>query len=218
MWYLWNRQMMKFNSTDKDEVAAIRTQVQAAGRIVDRVEASNGTVVFLMRDETSSEVDIYGPSDRRKCLELPPTVFSGGRGIFRFAGFQEEDVKGIFDDIAEQADASLVRKRTLPLNVIRSSIWISSVFSSLTSRQADSLIMAGDMGYCESPRMCTTQDVSASMGITRSTLEEHLKKAENILINTFVPYLKLFHSYGDQDKFYHSTLEPPEELLQESIS
>src|SRR5207253_5888577 len=42
------------------------------------------------------------------------------------------------------------------------------------------------------PREVTTENIARSLGVSRSTYEEHLRKAENRIVGNLIPYLQLF--------------------------
>ncbi len=208
MWYLWNRQLIKFDYDTRDEVMKISEMLRKKGYKIIRTEKSDRLALLLTECDYDGEVDIWKITSSKNCLELPPAVFSKGKGTFRVAGFDEKGIKGFIQQVNKVTDARVIHKRKLPLNVVRSSIWTSSILSSFSQRQAESLIKAQLMGYYNSPRGTTTGNIAKSMKLGRSTFEDHLRKAENVLINSFVPYLKLFNSYEKKD-FYHQTLESP---------
>lgn len=53
----------------------------------------------------------------------------------------------------------------------------------LTPRQRDAIYLAKELGYYEWPRKVNAEQIAKHMNITKSTLIEHLRKAENSLIN-----------------------------------
>ena len=133
-------------------------------------------------------------------MELHPAVFLDGWGYFKFVSFSEEDTKKFFGELSQIGENQLLSKRIVHLDSIPSVIWVESFFSKLTERQMEALVKAYDHGYYTSPREVTTDSIATSLGIARSTYEEHLRKAENRLMEAMVPYLKLLKSGGKKQK------------------
>lgn len=73
-------------------------------------------------------------------------------------------------------------------------LWAETFFSDLTGKQIEALSKEYDYGYYSTPRRITTESISATFWISRSIYEEHLRKAENKVIESLMPYLKLFQS------------------------
>ena len=208
MWYLWARQLIKFSFDNLDELKDITDSLEKFQYKIIRTETTDNMALVLPESKFDGELDIWDISTSNNCIELPPATFEDGKGIFRIAGFDEKSISRFVSQIDSRARIKILHKRRLPLNVLRSSLWTSSILSSFSSRQAESLIRAQEMGYYDTPRRVTTSEVAKSMKIGRSTFEDHLRKAENILVNSFVPYLNLFNSYGEKD-FHHQTLSRP---------
>ncbi len=60
------------------------------------------------------------------------------------------------------------------------------VLSALTQRQREALTAALKHGYYEYPRRISTEELAGKMGLTKTTLIEHLRKAENTLVSNLV--------------------------------
>lgn len=60
----------------------------------------------------------------------------------------------------------------------------------LTLRQAKAVLLAANHGLYNSPRGTTAAEIARAQHISRSTFEEHLRKAENKLLSRAVPLLR----------------------------
>jgi hypothetical protein len=58
----------------------------------------------------------------------------------------------------------------------------SSPLSRLTEKQRDAIILAFKLGYFETPRKISIDELSAKLGLASSTLDVHLRKAERRLL------------------------------------
>ena len=69
---------------------------------------------------------------------------------------------------------------------------------SLTRKQARALQAAFDAGYYDFPRRVTMDEVSPALNISRSTLQEHLHRAEAHLIRAMLPLVRIKASESDE--------------------
>ncbi|WP_255152524.1 helix-turn-helix domain-containing protein [Halorarius halobius] len=60
-------------------------------------------------------------------------------------------------------------------------------FASLTSRQRDTFTAAMELGYYEVPRRTTHEELAEELGVSRSTVGEHLRKIEARALSTLAP-------------------------------
>jgi len=61
----------------------------------------------------------------------------------------------------------------------------------LTEKQARAILAAYEAGYYEFPRKTTTEQVSVSLGIARSTFEQHLNRAEHHVVRAMLPMVRM---------------------------
>ncbi|WP_254822280.1 helix-turn-helix domain-containing protein [Haloglomus halophilum] len=61
------------------------------------------------------------------------------------------------------------------------------LFAELTDRQQEILLTALEMGYYEQPRRATYEDLAGELGCTKTTVGEHLRKAEEKVLTGIAP-------------------------------
>ncbi len=61
----------------------------------------------------------------------------------------------------------------------------------MTEKQARALLAAAKAGYYEFPRNATTEEVSTSLGVARSTFEQHLNRAEHHVVRAMLPIVRM---------------------------
>ncbi len=208
MWYVWNRQILKFGPCSPEGIAGVRSFLNSHGLAVEKELSFQDGALMLIREDSGDELDVWSIADRNMCIELPPATFSVGTAEYRFAGFDEASIKALISDLGKYGKVELKSKRKLPINVLRSTMWMSSIFSNLTEKQMQCMINAQLSGYYRIPRSTGTEQLASKSGLSRSTFEAHLRKAENTVINSLVPYLQLFMSTRDDD-FHHLTVSSP---------
>ena len=67
-------------------------------------------------------------------------------------------------------------------------------------KQAQSLLIASNLGYYRFPRQARFEDISRKVGVPRTTYEDHVRKAENKIINAVAPYLSIYFGKTVEDQ------------------
>jgi hypothetical protein len=194
MWCLWNRELLQVPSRDARVMDTVERAVRKAGHVVDQWVDSGTTRLFLLRCTCDRYDSIWKLIEAHQCWDAPPVIYQDGWAHFRVISFEAQNPKDLFADLKTRGPAELVRKRELPLSALPTSVWTNVLFGGLTARQSEALLTAHRFGYYTSPRGITTEPIAASLGIGRTTFEEHLRKAENRVISALIPYLELFSS------------------------
>ncbi len=211
MWCIWGRELLQVPTQDEAELVAIEKDIRKAGRVVDKWIEAQQARIFLLRctcgTYENSPWNVWEPYE---FVDAPPAIYQDGWGYFRVLGFEEERSRDLFRALNKLGPTELIRKREIPLNFLPTSVWVNSLFADLTAKQADALLKAHRYGYYSSPREVTTESIARSLGVSRSTYEEHLRKAENRIMASLIPYLQL---YAGAEKRPEPVLEkgPPTE-------
>lgn len=192
MWCIWNRELIQVPTQDETTLREIEKDIRKAGHVIDRWVEAQEARIFLLRCTCSSLDSPWNVWEAHECIDAPPAVFQDGWGYFRVISFDESRTRDLFRDLNKRGPTELMRKRELPLAVLPSTIWVNSLFGDLTAKQADALLKAHRYGYYNSPREITTENIAKGLGVSRSTYEEHLRKAENRIMGNLIPYLQLF--------------------------
>jgi len=129
----------------------------------------------------------------RNCLELQPAVYTGGWEWYRVIAFSEKDLRQLFKDLDEHCKVEVTSRRSIPNESIRDTFLVSTaaLFGSLTFKQRRALITALDNGYYHMPREATAGEIAEKLGIPRTSYVDHLRKAENKLLQAVGSYLRL---------------------------
>src|SRR2546428_12938542 len=69
---------------------------------------------------------------------------------------------------------------------------LSSLFGNLTEKQMKALLAAIEGGYYEIPKRTTADELAGKLGTPRSTLEEHIRKAESKIVLAMAPYMMMY--------------------------
>jgi hypothetical protein len=127
-------------------------------------------------------------------LHVSPIIYSKGWEYYRVIAFKHEELKKLLNRLEERGIVyEIVRK--VPFDgFIASSLTLTAdaLFSELTNKQMDALLTAHNNGYYLFPRKADIQSIAAKKRVPRTTFQEHLKKAENKIVASLIPYIQLY--------------------------
>ena len=192
MWCVWDRELLQVPSRDPRVVREVERAVRRVGHVVEQWVDGQAAHVYLLKCTCGRYQSPWNIISDHECWETPPIVFQDGWANFRVISFDAENPRRLYGDLKKRGPAELVRKRELDLSVLPTSVYANALFGELTAKQSDALLTAYRFGYYTSPRPVTTEEIASSVGISRTTYEEHLRKAENRVIAALIPYLQLF--------------------------
>ena len=136
-------------------------------------------------------------------LHIFPSILEKGWEYHRIIFFRHEDLEELMQRLRENGFVFEILRK-VPFNgFIAGSLTLTAdtLVSSLTGKQIDALLTAHRFGYYYLPRKADVQTIATKIRVSRTTFQEHLKKAENKLIDAIIPYVQLYkHSSSDQKK------------------
>lgn len=101
----------------------------------------------------------------------------------RFTGEQSE-IENALDSVSEETGAELTVASITSSTEGLLHFERNQRFDSLTPAQREALEYAQNAGYYEWPRECSTRELAAGLDISKTTLLEHLRKAEAKLLGS----------------------------------
>lgn len=183
---------------DHCDLLAVRDDLD--GVVVDAIAAEVGTherVTDGGRTVAITEECLRGQQDtveghlaRHSCLLVPPLRYAEGAKFCRVVGLDEADLAAVYRDFAEDGTVTVESKRRVETPPVeRPLLTVADVLPSLSPRQRETLRLAHERGYYQVPRDVTTAELADELGVERRTAEEHLRRAENKLVDATVEYL-----------------------------
>jgi predicted DNA binding protein len=127
-------------------------------------------------------------------LNVFPNVLEAGWMYHRLVVFRHEHLEEYLRRIENWGWVYKVVRKVPFDGFIASSLTLTAdaLFSGLTEKQIDAMLTAYKYGYYSLPRSADIQTIAAKEHVARTTFQEHLKKAENKLVASLVPYIQLF--------------------------
>lgn len=159
-----------------------------SGRTILYHTRSTGEDTFLLDGGKAEEIAITSLEEQNAHI-VPPIRWQRGEALITLVLEAGTDPRAILDRFP---GARLVSKRrpSGPRSA-RASLSSPLFLPNLTEKQARALEAAFDAGYYQFPRNATTEEVSASLGIARSTFEQHLNRAEHHVIRAMLPFVRM---------------------------
>jgi predicted DNA binding protein len=163
-------------------------------RMLRTVEVSSNLRIVVYHHKFSSmRQNINGIIESSNCVEIQPTTYRDGGEWYRIISFNDEDVRSLYDGLSKVAKVKTVSQDVLPDSSIKGSVMIprSSILGKLTKKQQNALRSAIDLGYFDIPPRTSTETMAEKYGVARTTFEEHLRKAEEKILKSLLPYLEM---------------------------
>jgi len=197
-WCNWSRDVLEIAHRDLRE-EKMRKSVQELTRalgakIIRRSFASSNLQIVLQHCACDKIPPPTLPViEGHNCLELQPAVYTDGWEWYRVIAFSERDIRHLFKDLDEYCKVEVTSRRSISNESIRDTFLVSTttLFGSLTTKQSRALIMALDNGYYNMPRNATAGQIAEKLRVPRTSYVDHLRKAENKVLQAAGSYLRL---------------------------
>ncbi len=133
-------------------------------------------------------------AEEHNFMRVPPPVFLGGWEYHRLVGFDDNDLRGLLKRLDGIGRTEVLHKKSVSEGVTDDTflLSLSSLFGQLTGKQMKALLSAVEGGYYEIPKRITADDLARKQGQPRSTLEEHIRKAESKVVLAMAPYMMMY--------------------------
>jgi len=149
---------------DQTIVRSIRDLIKQLGtKVIRRSQAMTNLQVVLQHCACDKLPPPTLPViERRNCLEIQPTLYTGGWEWYRVVAFSERDLRNLFKDLDKHCAVEITSKRAISDESVRETFPVSTatLLGKLTSRQLQALVVALDNGYYNIPRTATAGEIA----------------------------------------------------------
>ena len=194
LWCDWRREVVELTGAPASEVERLKVELAKTSSFLEHYQVGLDTHVLIMDCINLPHDFVHESVDEAHCLNVPPTRFEGGWEHYHVVSFTEERSRALFDRMrARGGQVELLTKKRLAVQPLLNTrnVAVPALLSGVTDRQLDALLLAARHGLYTTPRQTTAAAIADTVGLSRSTFEEHLRKAENKLVQNLVPYLEL---------------------------
>lgn len=131
---------------------------------------------------------------RSDCWCAQPTVAEGGWERYRVFSWDKGNILKLVGLVQEHG--GLVRLESmhqvsLPSFTDEMLVPVEGLMDGLTAKQIETLMLAVERGYFDSPARISAEELARLTGLSRSTVMEHLRKAEGKLLANVLPLLRI---------------------------
>jgi len=134
--------------------------------------------------------------ESNKCLWQAPVSYLEGRENVAVSCVDEIDCKKTVDLLSKHGEVQLIKKKRIDPGMLQESylIPISTLFEDLTLKQLKSLRTAIENDFFSEPKKATIEDLASIIGVSKSTVQEHLSKGIMKIFKAMEPYINMMIS------------------------
>ena len=189
-------------STAIEEISKIRGMIEKSSDL-------HNAHFFVKKCFCKNEDSVTKIIDESDLLQISPIIYRNGWEYHRVIAFKHEDLKLLMGGLEKRSfDFEILRKTDFDGFIAGSlNLTADALFSNLTGKQMDALLTAYGNGYYSLPRKANVQDIANKNKVSRTTYQEHLKKAENKLVASLIPYVQLFSRVSPEKRSGIKTLQ-----------
>jgi predicted DNA binding protein len=192
-WCNFLQDVHEIESDDPRVLSDALAEFRGVYKVLDEAEVSTNAHMITQNCICSRETTVHDNIGELEILNIMPIFCVGGYEHSRLIAFRHEALSKLFDRLSGHGFRFEVEQKT-PFNGIVSDtlITLNSLMAKLTDRQVDAISAAYNCGYYQTPRRVKVETIAERVGVPRTTLQEHLNKAENKLISSIMPQIQLY--------------------------
>ena len=179
---------------EPDEYSVVIDEISKIKGMVEKSSDLHNAHFFVKKCFCKAEDSVTRILDEFDLLQISPIIYRHGWEYYRIIAFRHEDLKALMQRFEKRGLKYEILRKVDFDGFIAGSLTLTAdaLFSDLTEKQMDALLTAYSNGYYSLPRKANIQDIAHKKKVSRTTYQEHLKKAENKLVASLVPYVQLF--------------------------
>lgn len=194
LWCDWRREVVELSGASAEEIEKLKSTLHPMTSFLEHYVVSETTHVLVLDCIGLPHDFVNEAVDESHCVNVPPTRFENGWEHYNVVSFAEDRSRALFEKMRTGGrQVELVTKKRLHVQPLLNtrSVAVPALLSGITDKQLEALVLASRHGMYDTPRATTAANIADAVGLSRSTFEEHLRKAENKLMRNLIPYLEL---------------------------
>jgi predicted DNA binding protein len=192
-WCNFLQEVHEIESNDPRVLRDALTEFREVYRVLDEAEISTSARMITQNCICTRETTVHDNIGELEILNIMPIFCEGGFEYSRLIAFRHEALSELFERLSGHGFRFEVEEK-LPFNGIVSDtlIPLNSLMAKMTDRQIDAISAAYNCGYYQTPRRVNVETIANRVKVPRTTLQEHLNKAENKLISSIMPQIQMY--------------------------
>ncbi len=140
--------------------------------------------------------------EANKCLWQAPVSYLEGKENVTMSCVDEGECRTAVDLLSEHGEVQLVKKKRIDPGMLQESylIPLSTLFEDLTLKQLKSLRTAIENDFFSEPKKVTIEDLASIIGVSKSTVQEHLSKGIMKIFKSMEPYINMMISIKETSR------------------
>jgi predicted DNA binding protein len=193
MWWSRDSELLEITAADPARLDAMLKAAKERLGACDMFQDGRSALLMTCECGYPKFRSIISIAEDTGCLLIPPHTYSGGWETHRVLSTGTEPLKKFVQEVEKSGRVEIISHRGRDaldalhdLNVVP-----VHFFEGLTDLQIRSVVAAYEAGLFEVPARTRMDRVAKAMGLSRSTLGEHLRKAQLQMLRNSYPFLKL---------------------------
>ena len=189
LWCNDNRDLLHITGPIDDEfIDIIRSTVGIEGHAS---QVNEGIIVTknCLRERVSGFLEDY--AQETGCFIISPLRYERGKKRFQIVALKPAQISSFYQNLVKDGKSVTLRSKREIQTVEHSEPLIApaNIVSEFTQRQRQVIEIAYENGYYNMPRETTTSELADELGISRRTVEEHIRRGEKKLMDGFISEL-----------------------------
>ena len=169
------------HAEDEKSLAQVeRAVVETHAEAPEAVMRTPTSVMLRTRHPAGGALDTIAAHG---CAILWPALYRDGHETFQIVAPDRARLSRLVGALAKLGDARVEAVSDVNLESLDLALPVAELTEGLTARQLDALRLAIDRGYYDAPRRASAEELARAFGVSPSTFQEHLRKAERALLS-----------------------------------
>jgi len=202
VWCNREHEVIEMDVGSEEEYEAVMRELSKMGKRAEESFTQHRTHFITSTCTCRLETSIGKNIDDCDLLHISPVFYEKGWEHYRVVALRHEDIEKLFNRLGDMGVTVEVIRKAPFEGFVASSLTLNadSLFSRLTEKQIDAMVRAYGKGYYRIPRDLDVKEIAARERVPRTTFQDHLRRAENSLVEGLLPYLELYRKASPEKR------------------